>query len=273
MRARDESTNHSEEGTGALTPARLEHSGRGGAGGHSGCGGTGGRFGRAGHRGRLARVYLAAELTAIFVALPVFLIFERRAFARLIIPTLLVIGTGCLLLLLRDPEFDRRRLWNASDLRAGLGRILRRLVPASVILGLVVARLAPGLLFALPRRAPGFWLLVMALYPLLSAYPQELIFRTFLFHRYRSLLRGERARIAVSAAAFALAHVFLANWIAPLLGLAGGLLFARTYARSGSTLQAVLEHGMWGDVLFTLGVGWYFYGGSIGAAGPPGAGG
>jgi|GEM_PF-5893722 len=43
-----------------------------------------------------------------------------------------------------------------------------------------------------------------------------------------------------------------------------GLLFARTYQRSESTLQASLEHALRGDFLFILGLGWCFYGGLIG---------
>ena len=43
----------------------------------------------------------------------------------------------------------------------------------------------------------------------------------------------------------------------------GGYLFARTYARSESTLMVSLEHALWGDFLFTVGLGWYFWGGSI----------
>jgi len=30
------------------------------------------------------------------------------------------------------------------------------------------------------------------------------------------------------------------------------------------SLAAGLEHALWGDLLFTLGLGWYFYTGSIG---------
>ena len=40
-------------------------------------------------------------------------------------------------------------------------------------------------------------------------------------------------------------------------------LFARTYAGSRSFLQAVVEHSLWGNFIFTIGLGWYFYGGAI----------
>jgi hypothetical protein len=34
-------------------------------------------------------------------------------------------------------------------------------------------------------------------------------------------------------------------------------------SKSGSALMAGIEHGIWGDFLFTVGIGWYFYSGSI----------
>ena len=212
------------------------------------------------------RAYLATELTVLFVAFPIVLVFVRESFARLIVPTLLVTGGICFLLLWRDPEFDRRRLWNARHLRAGVLRQMRIFLPGALLVGVAVAVWRPELLFGFPRREPRWWLVVMVLYPLLSVYPQEILFRTFFFHRYRSLM-GTEGLVWTSAAVFGLAHLFFGNWVAPALTAIGGYLFARTYARSGSTLQAVVEHGLWGDFLFTIGLGWYFWGGSIRAMG------
>lgn len=213
---------------------------------------------------RWGRAYLAAELLLVFFAFPVALYFVRHQFGTMIIPTLLATGGACLLLLRRDPAFDRRRLWNPRRFGRRFGRTVVLFLPVAAALGLAYAVLEPERFGAFPRERPLLWLAVMLLYPLLSVYPQELIFRTFLFHRYRSLLAGRWSRVLVSAAAFGLAHLFFANWVAPVLSTLGGLLFARTYARTDSTLQASLEHSLWGDFLFTLGMGWYFYGGAIG---------
>lgn len=209
------------------------------------------------------RIYLAVELTALFVAVPILLYVYRLQIGRVVVPGLLLVALPCLVLLLADPAFERRRLWNAERLWPRLRRTLTVFLPAALALGLLYAALEPERLLAFPRRNPSFWLLVMLLYPLVSVYPQELIFRTFLFHRYRALFPSPPAMIVASGLLFGVAHLFFANWIAPVLSTAGGILFARTYARTGSTLQASLEHGLWGDFLFTLGIGWYFYGGSI----------
>lgn len=208
------------------------------------------------------------EMSIIFIAFPIGLYFIRAIFAPLIVPTLLVTAAGCLLVLLRDPDFDRRHLGlhvssKLESWRPILALILRRFIPGAVAISLIVAALRPDLLFSFPRREPGWWLVIMLAYPLLSVYPQELLFRTFFFHRYGSILKTQLACVLWSAFVFGLAHLFFANWIAPTLTAAGGYLFATTYARSGSTLLVSLEHALWGDFLFTIGLGYYFWGGSI----------
>ncbi|MEM1176893.1 MAG: CPBP family intramembrane glutamic endopeptidase [Acidobacteriota bacterium] len=203
------------------------------------------------------------ELWVLFVAFPIGLFFIRDHFARWIVPTLLITSAACSLILLRDPTFDRRRFGLATPLGQGLAMILRRFIPGALAITLLLVIFRPELLFSFPRREPFWWAVVMVAYPLLSVYPQEILFRTFFFHRYRHLLTSERIAVLWSAAVFGLAHLFFANWIAPTLTAAGGYLFARTYARTGSTLLVTLEHALWGDFLFTIGLGSYFFGGSI----------
>lgn len=213
--------------------------------------------------GRLRRIALVVELGALFVGVPLALIPMRREFAPWMMPTLLLVALFCLVVLLRDPGFDRRRLWHVEGLRRGFAGVLALWVVGAVGLALLTWWLRPELFLRLPRENPVLWVAILALYPLLSVYPQEVIFRTFLFERYRDLLPAESHRVAISAVSFGMAHLFFANWIAPLLSLAGGLLFARSYARRRSTLLVCVEHGLWGNLIFTVGLGWYFYGGSI----------
>jgi len=209
------------------------------------------------------RLYLAIEFVMVFLGLPIFLYFIRYSFRNWIIPTLLVTATVCLIVLLRDPGFDRRNLWNRRDFGRHLRRSVLVFVPAAALLTLLAYMFAPELLFQLPLKRPALWVLVLVLYPLLSVYPQEIVFRTFFFHRYRSLFPRPTMMILASGIVFGLAHLFFGNWIAPVLTTLGGFLFATTYQRSSSTLQASLEHSLWGDFIFTVGLGWYFYGGSI----------
>lgn len=212
---------------------------------------------------RLARALLALEFSVLYVVVPLLLWFERARFGRMIVPTLVVMAVVFVVVLLRDRSFDRRRLGTAGRFRADLPRILRRLLVGSALVTAATWAFEPDLFFRFPRENPRVWAIVMIAYPFFSVYPQEIIFRTFLFHRYRPLFPNETAMVAVSAVTFGLAHVFFANWWAPVLSTVGGWIFARTYARSRSTLLATVDHGLWGDVIFTVGLGWYFYGGAI----------
>lgn len=209
------------------------------------------------------RLYLALELSTVFLIVPILLFLARHSFLRFIIPTLLLAAALCLLVLWRDPTFDRTRLWNSKHLGRHLRRTLLVFLPAAAAIALLVALSAPASLLQLPRERPRLWVQVLLFYPLLSVYPQEIIFRAFFFHRYSALFLRPRLEIVASAVAFGLAHLFFGNWIALLLSTCGGLLFAATYQRSNSTLAAFLEHSLWGDFVFTVGLGWYFYGGSI----------
>jgi membrane protease YdiL (CAAX protease family) len=72
-----------------------------------------------------------------------------------------------------------------------------------------------------------------------------------------------RQMILFNALSFSLAHLFYGNWVAPVLSFAGGLLFAWRYQTSQSLPLVALEHALWGDYLFTIVLGWYFYSGAI----------
>lgn len=203
------------------------------------------------------------ELILLFIAAPASLYFVRREFGPLIIPTLLVTSSLALVILLRDRDFDRRQLGGNGEVIAGLKSILRTFIPGAALIAAGLVVFEPELLFRFPRREPWMWAFVMVAYPLLSVYPQELLFRTYFFQRYAPILRTTQACVLWSAFSFGVAHLFFANWVAPTLTAIGGYLFARTYARSRSTVLVTLEHALWGDFLFTIGLGWYFWGGSL----------
>lgn len=73
--------------------------------------------------------------------------------------------------------------------------------------------------------------------------------------------------IVASAAAFAFMHIIFRNWVAVGLTFAGGLLFAARYAETSSLAASSFEHSLYGCWLFTVGLGQYFYHGTIATAG------
>jgi membrane protease YdiL (CAAX protease family) len=211
---------------------------------------------------RHSRRRLALEFALIFVGLPLLAGWQGQILRRWVIPQLLLLAGIFLVLLWRDPSFDRRQMRAVpQDWRS-----LLRIVVFFVLGGAAVLYLAwwSGMdLFSFPRERPFLWVLVVLLYPLVSALPQEVIFRVFFFHRYRSLFPEPRLMMLVSASAFALAHLELGNLPALGLSFLGGLLFANTFGTTRSLPIVTLEHGLWGDWLFTVGLGVYFYGGHV----------
>lgn len=205
---------------------------------------------------------LIAEFGLLFFAVPaLFVIGPIRTW---IIPSLLVGGAVCLALLLTDDTFDRRQLWNFIAVRVRLRKILLRFALAAALIIPGVLLIKPELFLNFPLRNTGFWLVVMCAYPLFSVYPQELIFRCFIFHRYAPVFGSGAAMIAASALAFGFGHILFLNVLAVAMTVIGGALFARTYQKTRSTLACALEHGLYGDFVFTIGLGAYFYAGATG---------
>lgn len=111
----------------------------------------------------------------------------------------------------------------------------------------------------IPRENPGLWKIILVFYPLISAAPQEFLYRVFFFRRYERILGNGAILIAVNVAAFGGLHVIYDNWLAPALTLAGGWIFAASWRAHGSFLLIWLEHSLYGLAIFTFGLGRYFY--------------
>ena len=202
--------------------------------------------------------YLWLEWLTLFAGMPVVILCVHQRFLMVALlwgGALFAYGT-----LKRNADFSHRSEWNMAGLRAGLRPVLLRFVVLAALLALFTTVTEPDRLFALPRRSLALWALIMLLYPILSVWPQEIIFRSFFYHRYASLFGTHRHYIAASALAFGFAHIVFANWIVVVFTCIGGAMFAGTYARRRSLALACLEHALYGCFIFTIGLGWYFYG-------------
>ncbi len=206
----------------------------------------------------LRKQVLLTEFFILFLFLPVFLYFVRKDFAPYLILFLVSTLGWCLLLLLSDQRFKRFRFWNIEKLRLYLPKVLKTFFIAACAIFIASWLLTPEWLFKLPLENPMIWLALLVFYPLFSAWPQEIIFRTFLFHRYKKVFKSKQLRVFISAGVFALAHLVFANWIAVAGSFIAGLVFAFTYMNSRSTLLVAIEHSLWGLWLFTAGLGIHF---------------
>jgi len=195
-----------------------------------------------------------AELLFLFGGVPAALAVWAP---RLALPVLLLAAPLCLASLLRDPSFPRETLLHWPGKRV-LGSLALRAVAVTFALALAMLWLDRAHAFGLVRERPWLWLLIAVAYPVLSVVPQEVVFRSFFLHRYRSILGTEETAVVVSAVAFGAAHLVLHNWLAVVLTLVGGALFARTYVRTRSLPAVAWEHALYGVGLFTIGLGRYF---------------
>ena len=207
------------------------------------------------------RTRRAGEALLLFVAAPighVALFDVLGVFA----PLAAVTAAGVLLLAL-TPGWRWGELVDLASLR-GHGRLILAFaaVAAAVIFALVAA-LIPYRLFGLPRHMPETWALVMLFYPLVSVLGQELLFRPLFFRRYGDLFAGPATRVIANAGVFALAHAFYQNWVALALTFLGGLIFAEAYRRTRSFPLVFVLHTLAGQLIFTSGLGVYFYHGAI----------
>jgi uncharacterized protein len=206
-----------------------------------------------------ARRWRWVEMLLLFGALPGILALGPR---RVLLPVIVASGLICLFLLLRDRSFGRGQLLAFGAIARGWrGLLLRVLIVAAALLAFALLRGRPDAVLWFPRQKPGIWIGVALLYPIFSALPQEIAYRAFFFHRYRVLFADSRALIAVNAALFGWSHVLVHNPTAVLLATVGGVFFGRTFERARSTSLVALEHAIYGDLVFTIGIGGMFVNG------------
>jgi len=201
------------------------------------------------------------ELVVLYAVTPVTLTWaaQRFAYRRAMAPLLWVASVIALVVLLRDPSFDRSLLFRLPLQDAYIRVIALRFCLLAAPLLAVGRWLAPGEFLRFLRRRPGLWLAFATLYPALSVIPQGILFRVYFVQRFAGLFPGRPLLLLAGALAFSLGHVVFRNVPALLMTAVGGALFLDTYLRTGSMLLAAAEHGAYGVVAFTAGLGAFLY--------------
>ena len=207
-------------------------------------------------------IYKIIELLLLSSAVP-FLVLVMKLY-NLVIPVLWIVTFYCLLIfIIKNPQvkFKLKNVFNFNF--KILLKIIIRWLFVSLILYLLTYYFFIDKLFIIQKNKPEILWKIMLLYPLFSALPQEFIFCKFFFYRYKTIFKTNFNLIASSAIFFSIAHILFLNFLAPVLSFIGGLLFANTYNKHKSLLLVSIEHGLYGNSLFFLGLGWYFWGGSL----------
>jgi membrane protease YdiL (CAAX protease family) len=202
---------------------------------------------------------LTIELLLIFVALPLVLaVLKPRSWIYLL---LMLFAFKAWLFMKKAWRYDFYADWNRDVMLEGKAfkPIFIRYIPCVLLLLAFTAMTIPERMFSLILDRPYVWAMVMTLYPLLSVFPQEIIFRSFFLNRYAPLFKTERALMTANALAFGFAHIVLHSPVAMIFCTIGGWLFAHTYLRTKSLCAVWIEHALYGCTVFTLGLGFYFY--------------
>jgi hypothetical protein len=119
-------------------------------------------------------------------------------------------------------------------------------------------------LFILINERPRIMIIIILFYPWVSALPQELLFRSLYFERYKSILPQSLGwAMTLNAAIFSFAHLMYWSWIVAVITFLGGLSFARSYMQHKNFPEAFLNHSIAGIILFAFGMGSYFYSGNV----------
>ncbi|RXJ67378.1 CPBP family intramembrane metalloprotease [Halarcobacter ebronensis] len=201
--------------------------------------------------------YSVNEFLFIFIALPL-LFFFRYIPINLIVPTLWVLSFYVLFILKDDISsfaFDRIGYDELKE-------VFKRFIIIAFLLSIFTYIFFEERLFSFIEKKPYTYILIMFLYPILSVIPQELIFRKFFLFRYKQIFMPQ-ALILLNALVFGFIHIIFANYIAVIFSFVGGIIFMRTYLNSKSFTLVCIEHALYGDFIFTIGLGDFFYHGAV----------
>ena len=207
-------------------------------------------------------IYKIIELILLSSIIP-YIVLVLKLF-NLIIPILLLVCVYCIIIYcIENKNFSSefKKIFNINI--NILIRIIIRWIFASLILLIITFYFFNEKFFIIQNNKPEILWKIMILYPIFSALPQEFIFCKFFFYRYKSIFKSDNNLVISSALFFSITHILFLNFIAPILSFIGGLLFANTYNKHRSLLLVSIEHGLYGNTLFFIGLGWYFWGGSI----------
>ncbi len=210
--------------------------------------------------GMLRRIWLVFELIALFVGLPLALKYlvhiEKMPLFMVLQPVLFAF----IVFLLWDRWFLLRRELITGFKLSDIGSILAVFIIGGGMVAAFMAQEMPERFLAFPKYRYQTYERVMILYPLFSVAVQELVYRTFFFHRYGPLFGDLRwAMVLVNGLLFGFAHIVFDNWLAIIGTTVIGTLLAYRYATTRSFWAVFIEHTLWGWLVFTAGLNKFFF--------------
>jgi len=199
-----------------------------------------------------ATIYKLLELFIIFILVPISFAVQYPIWIKMSIG---IIGFLYIIFILLRVENNKFKISSNLNWKSFFRRVIIQLIGIAVLTTLYMWLVDRSNLFVVILNKPLLWLVILFVYSFFSVYPQELIYRTFFFQRYKSLFKSEALFVLINAALFSLAHIFFRNSLVMVLTFIGGILFALTYKKTKSTILVSIEHAIYGCWLFTVGMG------------------
>ena len=196
-----------------------------------------------------------AEIAIVFIGMPLLYRFDLIPVHKFI--PLIAVFLVYFIFLLSDKTFSKK-VFGFNSFREWKPLAIR-MVAFFAFCVIAVLIFLPGSLFSLPKQHPLLYLIIFIFYPLWSAYPQELIYRAYFYHRFGPLIGNETLLIVINALLFSFSHIIFRNWVAIILTFLGSILFSYTYKKSNSLMVTFIEHALYGNIIFATGLGQFFY--------------
>lgn len=196
--------------------------------------------------------YKSLEFFILFIVFPISMALDFLIWIKLAIG---LIGFAYIIFVLLKVESTTFKITPNLNWKIFWKETFIKLIIIAVITFAFIWFTDKNALFNVLINKPKMWIVLLFVYSIFSVYPQELIYRTFFFERYKNLFTSHRLFIFVNAIVFSLGHIFFRNSLVILLTFFGGLLFAFTFYKTKSTLLVSIEHAIYGCWLFTVGMG------------------
>jgi hypothetical protein len=203
---------------------------------------------------------LGLEMAIIYLAAPFAISAAVHGHGVPVFIALMPVLLLTLLFLLADRTFSIVRELTRGFSFATLLSILAVFVVAGGAVAFYVYALHPAWFLEFPRDRPETYKRIMLLYPAMSVAAQEIVYRTFFFHRYGVLFgRAHWLAFVLNGVLFGLGHIVIGTELAVFGTMAVGVLFAARYGTTRSFWAVFIEHTLWGALVFTVGLGRFFF--------------
>ncbi len=197
------------------------------------------------------------EIICLFMLLPLFLSVQN--FSRAILYPILI--TACAYIIWRSFKLiDWKAFWHFPKSLSLWRNVFLRIFIVLILSCIAMFILPHQGWFSLPKYSLKLWLMVMIFYPLVSVLPQEIIWRFYLLEGTKYILPQRYMRIILSAFLFSFVHIIYFNAFSLIATFYLGFPLAFSYYQGKKSFWPVwVEHSLAGQIIFTIGLGVYFY--------------